>query len=288
MNLFFKLIFVILTIRNEGAFMPELPEVRTVAKVLKRLMNKKLTQIEVIYPKMILSSSLDINLLLNKTLKDIKTVGKYLLFDFEEYILISHLRMEGKYFIKEVNLPKEKHEHIIFIFDNDISLRYHDTRKFGTMELINKEDLPNNKSISKLALEPFDITLDDFYNKIKNKKVPIKTLLLDQTIINGLGNIYANEVLYAASINPFKLGVNITKEEAKKIIDSSIEILTLAIKKGGTTIRSYTSSLGVTGHYQDYLNVHAKDKIPCPKCQNLIVKEKIAGRSTYYCKVCQK
>ena len=269
--------------------MPELPEVQTVASILKKeLLNKKVTKIKLIYPKVISKDSLDINLLIGKTLTNITTNGKYILFDYDKYILISHLRMEGKYFIKDKTLPVEKHEHIIFTLNDNITLRYHDTRKFGRMELIKKENLLKNKSLSKLALEPFKLNIDDFYNKIKKKNVPIKAILLDQTIINGLGNIYANEVLYDSSINPYRLGKDIIKKEAEVIIKSSIKILNLAIINKGTTIKSYTSSLGVTGNYQQYLKVHMKDKEKCEKCGNDIIKEKIRGRSTYYCKYCQK
>ncbi|MDD4406794.1 MAG: DNA-formamidopyrimidine glycosylase [Bacilli bacterium] len=269
--------------------MPELPEVRTVASILKNeLINKKITDIKVLYSKIISKDSLSINLLINNKLKDIKTNGKYILFDYGKYILLSHLRMEGKYFIKDKDSPIEKHEHIIFIFDDNISLRYHDTRKFGKVELIKKEELGNNKRISKLALEPFDIDANELYQKIIKKKTSIKTILLDQTIINGLGNIYANEVLYDSEINPFKLGKDITLNEVKKIVSSAIKILNLAILNRGTTIRTYTATIGVTGNYQKYLKVHMKDKEKCPKCHNNIIKVKINGRSTYYCKVCQK
>ena len=111
--------------------MPELPEVRTVAKVLKNnLLNKKITNIEIIYPKMIEENSLDFHNLIGKTLTNIETQGKFLIFTFEDLYLVSHLRMEGKYFIKTLSDPIEKHEHIIFEF-GDLSVRYHDTRKFG-------------------------------------------------------------------------------------------------------------------------------------------------------------
>ena len=188
--------------------MPELPEVKTVAEVLKKeLLNKKITNIKIIYPKIIKEESLDLNLLLNKTLNNLKTKGKFLLFSFEDYILISHLRMEGKYFIKKPSEELVKHEHIIFTFNNNISLRYHDTRKFGRLELIKKEDLNKNKSISKLGPEPKDIDIDLFYQTIKQRNTPIKTILLNQEIISGLGNIYVNEVLFDSKINPFLKGL---------------------------------------------------------------------------------
>lgn len=268
--------------------MPELPEVRTVAKALRKLINKKVIGIDIIYPKIISKDSLILDLLINKILKNINTLGKYLLFDYEEYILISHLRMEGKYFIKELNVPVEKHEHVIINFEDNMSLRYHDTRRFGRMVLIKKEDLDKVTSLKKLAPEPFEIDKKDFHHNIYKRDVAIKTLLLDQTIINGLGNIYANEVLFASKINPFKKGKDITTQEASDIIDSSVEILNLAIKEGGTTIKSYTSSLGVIGNYQQYLKVHKKENEACILCHAPILRVKINGRSTYYCPNCQK
>jgi formamidopyrimidine-DNA glycosylase len=116
----------------------------------------------------------------------------------------------------------------------------------------------------------------------------MKTLLLDQTIISGLGNIYADEVLFYAKVNPLKKGCDITLKECDRIAKGSIAIINKAMEYGGTTIRSYTSSLGVTGHYQDYLKVHTKVNEKCQICGNIIKKIKIGGRSSYYCEVCQK
>ena len=265
--------------------MPELPEVRTVAKVLKKnLINKKITDIKIIYPKIIEPDSLDFNNLIGKTLTDINTKGKFLIFTFEDLYLVSHLRMEGKYFIKSLDDKIEKHEHIIFEF-GDISVRYHDTRKFGRMMLT--KNLNNYNSLAKLGKEPFDITKEELHNNLKSS-LPIKELLLDQSIMSGLGNIYVNEVLFASKISPLKSGVNITLNECQSIIDNSISILNKAIDNGGTTIKSYTSSLGVTGNYQNYLMVHKKEKEKCQVCGSAILNIKVGGRSTYYCPKCQK
>lgn len=265
--------------------MPELPEVRTVASVLrKNLLNKRITNIKVIYPKMIEPKSLDFNNLIGKKLTNINTKGKFLIFTFEDLYLVSHLRMEGKYFIKNLDDPIEKHEHIIFEFD-DLSVRYHDTRKFGRMILV--KDLKDYKSLDKVGKEPFNITKEELKNNLKSK-LPIKELLLDQSIIAGLGNIYVNEVLFASNINPLRGGDSITLNECQSIIDNSVRILNEAIKYGGTTIKSYTSSLGVTGHYQDYLMVHKKEGEPCKICNTKILNIKVGGRSTYYCPNCQK
>ncbi len=212
------------------------------------------------------------------------------MFDLGDYYLLSHLRMEGKYFLKTAKDPKEKHEHVIITFEDDTDLRYHDTRKFGRMILTPKEKLMELDAMKKQGIEANseELTKEYLYQKIHSKSLPIKTILLDQTILSGLGNIYANEVLFSAKINPFKKGKDITLEECERIKLCSKQILEEAIKSGGTTIRSYTSSLGVTGKFQNHLNVHKRENENCFLCQSNIKNEKIGGRSTYYCPKCQK
>ena len=253
--------------------MPEIAEVRTVARTLNRsLPGNKIKDINVIYDRIIDQDTNEFkNILIGKTIESVSSFGKYLLFNLGEYTLISHLRMEGKYFIKKAEEPIEKHEHVIFIFD-DFTLRYHDTRKFGRMRVLKTEDVYSSKEIKKLGIEPDNdsLTKEYIYKSIHNKNKPIKTLLLDQSIINGLGNIYVDEVLFASNINPNRSGSSITLDECDKIRISSKAIIEKATELGGSTIRSYTSSLGVTGHYQDYLKVHTKEI--CPNCKNKIKK----------------
>ena len=158
------------------------------------------------------------------------------------------------------------------------------------MALLLKDELYNYEGIKKQGIEPIDDKLSKEYlfDKFKNKSIPMKTLLLDQTIISGLGNIYADEVLFKAKVSPFKLGKDITLAECEEIKKSAKEIILKAIQEGGTTIRSYTSSLGVTGRFQQYLCVHKNEGNPCPICHTIIKKAKVNGRSTYYCEQCQK
>jgi len=230
------------------------------------------------------------NNLIGLEFKDILRRGKWLLFDIGDYYLCSHLRMEGKYFIKNSDEEIDKHEHVIFSFEDGTDLRYHDTRKFGRMNLVLKDKLETVAGVHKQGIEPIDekLTKEYLYDNFRKRKLPMKTLLLDQTIISGLGNIYADEVLFAAGINPLKLGSSITLKECQKIIDSAKEIITEAIKCGGTTIRSYTSSLGVTGRFQQNLMVHKRENEGCKKCGTIIKRIKVGGRSTYYCPKCQK
>lgn len=272
--------------------MPEIAEVETVRNTLKRMiLNKKIIDVNIIYPKMIESNVSDFKkILVGRKFVDINRIGKWLMFDLNDYVLLSHLRMEGKFFVKKQNEVIEKHEHIIITFEDGTDLRYHDTRKFGRMNLVKKEDLDSVEAIKKQGIEPISENLTKEYLKeqFKDKTGPIKNLLLDQTIISGLGNIYANEVLFASGINPLKRGCDLTLEECERITKSSKEIILKAIECGGTTIKSYTSSLGVTGRFQQFLKVHKKEGEPCPSCGRPILRIKINGRSTYYCDNCQK
>jgi len=271
--------------------MPEIAEVETVRRTLKKhVLNKKITNIDIIYPKIVETDLEEFkNNLINNKFIDIKRKGKWLIFELQKYYLLSHLRMEGKFFLKNNKEEKEKHEHIIITFDDNMTLRYHDTRKFGRMALVEKDKLYNYKAIAKQGIEPIDKNLTYEYLKDKlNRAVPIKNLLLDQTIISGLGNIYANEVLFAAKINPLQEGKDLTKKDIENIIKSSNEIIKKAIEMGGTTIKSYTSSLGVTGRFQQELKVHKKEGKDCFNCHNKIERIKVGGRSTYFCPKCQK
>ena len=271
--------------------MPEIAEVETVRNTLKkRILNKPIKSVNVRYTKMIESNLEEFKkVLVGRSFLDIKRRGKWLIFDLGDYYLLSHLRMEGKYFIKNHEEELNKHEHVIITFTDNTDLRYHDTRKFGRMNLIKKEELATAEEIAKQGLEPGDENLTAKYlvDKFKKKRLPIKTVLLDQTIISGLGNIYANEVLFAAGIDPLKKACDVSLEEASRIVTESNRIIKAAIKMGGTTIKSYTSSLGVTGRFQQYLCVHKREGMPCLKCGTTILNMKVNGRSTYFCPKCQ-
>lgn len=272
--------------------MPEIAEVRTVARTLnKRIGGKKILGITVNYSKIIEGDIRDFEKKVKDThILSVDNYGKWLFISLGEYTIMSHLRMEGKYFIKDSNDLIEKHEHIIFHLDDGTDLRYHDTRKFGRMRICKTEEIYKTPEISKLGIEPDNkaLTGEYLYNMVKDSNLPIKSLLLDQSIINGLGNIYANEVLFAAGIHPETSGSKITINDAKQMVEASKNIVTKATAMGGTTIRSYTSSLGVYGTYQSELKVQSRDKGKCYVCGSDIVKIRVGGRGTYFCPKCQK
>ncbi|MFA5697140.1 MAG: DNA-formamidopyrimidine glycosylase [Candidatus Izemoplasmatales bacterium] len=273
--------------------MPELPEVETIRATLKQaVVGKTIARVDVYYDKIIHGiSSKDFQIkLVRQTIRNLDRYGKYLFFILDDYTLISHLRMEGKFFLKSDADPIDKHEHIVFVFTDHTSMRYHDTRKFGTMELVPVGDERKSKSIISLGLEPFNdsFTIAYLQAKIKKSCRPIKSVLLDQTIVCGLGNIYVNEILWRCQINPEMKAFHLTNADWGCLIDASRLVLKQAIAAGGTTVRTYYSSLGVAGRFQNELKVHGKEGKPCAVCQTLIAKIKVGGRGTFYCPTCQK
>lgn len=267
--------------------MPELPEVETVVRTLeKRIKNKSIINVKVRYkPIVTCSSSKFKKELIGQTFKTFKRRGKYLLFYLNDVLLVSHLRMEGKYSINDPSDKLSKHSHVIFTLSDNKELRYNDTRKFGRFELYPLDtDMSHFKN---LGPEPFskDYNVKYVLNYVKNKTIPIKQLLLDQSFTAGIGNIYADEILFKSRINP-KLKSNKFKEEdAKKIISATKSILKSSIKMGGTTIKSFSSINHITGRFQHKLKVHGKSY--CDVCSSKIKVVRINGRSTYYCPKCQ-
>lgn len=276
--------------------MPELPEVETVKETLKtKIIGEKIVSVDVFYESMIdeVSRSDFKEVLIGESITDILRYGKYLFFIFNNVSIISHLRMEGKYFIKDVNEQRNPHEHVIFTFLSGKTLRYHDTRKFGTMKLVkttNFQEIMQEPELKKLGKEANDETIDvvEFYKKISKMRIKLKTALLDQTLIAGLGNIYVDEVCYLSNLHPEFPCNYLTLYDCKVILEKARYVLAGAIKAGGTTIRSYTSSLGVTGRFQLKLHVHTKVGYPCEECGLLIKKITVGGRGTYLCDNCQK
>ncbi len=267
--------------------MPELPEVETVVTVLKRrILGLTIQNIDIYYDKMMDEDTK--TLLIGKTISDITRQGKYICFHLNPYVLISHLRMEGRYFFKDIDEPKLKHEHVVFTLSDGLSLRYHDTRKFGTFDLRHLSDYKVVPPLSQLADEPFQIDPKALYKTLKSKHKAIKTALLDQSIIAGIGNIYADEILFSTRINPHRMTSKLTQKDTTNVVNAAILILNQAILSGGTTIRTYVSELGVSGRFQLKLMVHQREGEHCYVCGGSIVREVINGRSSFYCKTCQK
>lgn len=273
--------------------MPEKPEVVTVVKnLIPELVHKKITGCNVYWDNIIAYPDVDsfkVNII-GQVIRSIVTRGKFIVIELDDYSLLIHLRMEGKFFFRKAGEVINKHEHVELILDYHISFRFHDVRKFGKMYLIKKEDTYGVPPLSLLGLEYYDdaLTPDYLIFKFKNKKLPIKTVLLDQSIITGIGNIYDDEVLFLSGISPFRRACDLSRGDCSKIIDNTRKVLDSAIELGGTTIKSFTSSEGVHGLFQNKLLVHGKGGSKCPNCQSTLLKTKVNGRGTHYCEKCQK
>lgn len=273
--------------------MPELPEVETVRRGLQKLvLGQKIARVEVLYPKMIVGDADDFRAKLkDQTLENIQRRGKYLLFRFSnDLTVVSHLRMEGKFYVKEATDPVDKHTHVIFYLTDGRQLRYNDVRKFGRMQLVqtgSEEGLPG---LAKLGPEPVAETFKvaDFYQKLQKKKKNIKTALLDQTLVTGLGNIYVDEVLWQSKIHPETSCQKLTLEQATTLHDNIITELAKAIEAGGTTIRSYTDAFQKTGAFQFELDVYGQTGEPCKRCGTKIQKIVVGQRGTHFCPQCQQ
>lgn len=272
--------------------MPELPEVETVRRGLERLVvGKTIVAVEVRVPKMVKTDLEIFKLdLLGQEIKAMRRRGKYLIFDLGAQVLISHLRMEGKYLLFPEAVPENKHFHLFFALDDGSTLVYQDVRKFGTFELLAKSEEEAYFIKKKIGPEPSkkDFKLAPFERAVLSSHKPIKPLLLEQRLVAGLGNIYVDEVLWAAKVYPERLADSLKKAEIKRLHDETIRILQLGIEKGGSTIRTYRNALGEDGTMQQYLQVYGRTGEPCPRCGAEIQKIKVGGRGTHFCPSCQK
>ena len=272
--------------------MPELPEVETVRRGLEKLiLGKKISSVEIRYPKMIKTDLDEFQKEVpGQEIQSMGRRGKYLLFYLTDKVLISHLRMEGKYFYYPDQVPERKHAHIFIQFEDGGTLVYEDVRKFGTMELLAPDLLDAYFVSKKLGPEPTeqDFDLGRFKRALKRSKKPIKSHLLDQTLVAGLGNIYVDEVLWRAKVHPSRLSNSLTAQEARKVHDQTIEVLGQAVEKGGSTIRTYINAFGEDGTMQEFHQVYDKAGQACSRCGSIIEKIQLGGRGTHFCPKCQR
>ncbi len=270
--------------------MPELPEVENVRLALSdALIGKEILSVEVLRSQNIDTPLPDfLNSLPHKKFVGISRRGKYLLFNLDDgRTLLAHLRMEGKFFVEDENEEAKKHDLIVFHLSGSSKLVYNDTRRFGRMGLYDQEQLKLSP-LSRLGKEPFEYNEEEFASLLKRKNKPIKEVLLNQTLIAGIGNIYADESLFESKISPFCKASSLTKEQSTTLLRNIKDILSRAINLGGSTIRSYHPKEGVSGSMQNKLRVYGKSGKPCPNCGFPLKKEILGGRGTTYCPHCQR
>ena len=287
--------------------MPELPEVEIVKQSLsKKIQQKKIKKVIIKNRNLRFKIPLKFEKLLQKKIiKKVTRFSKYLILNFSDgsFCLI-HLGMSGTiHLIKKNSLNKftnvsfynsptlpKKHNHVEIQFQ-DLKIVYNDPRRFGFFEFIaNKQELINR--FSHLGPEPFfkNFNLKYLLEYFSDKKKDIKSFLIDQKFVSGIGNIYASEILFLSKINPKKFAMRLSKEDCKKIIFFSKNVLSKAIERGGSSIRDFKNTSGTTGNFQKELKVYQRENLDClrSKCSGKIKKVFISNRSTFFCNICQK
>lgn len=270
--------------------MPELPEVETVKNVLTPIVkDRTIISIDVLNARQIESDVDEFKTkLINQTILSLSRIGKYLIFHLtNDLVIISHLRMEGKYFEYLEDEPNSKYARVVFHFDNGHKLCYDDSRTFGILKLSSEKEYLKEEMIAKLGPEPFVADYKEIYKKTRKIKTAIKTALLDQTLMTGLGNIYVDETLYLSHVHPHTPAYLIKEDKYKEIVKVASQVLAKAIEQGGSTIKSYHPGKNIDGNFQNELKIYGKKGDTCPDCGHTFLFTKTNGRGTTFCPGCQ-
>ena len=287
--------------------MPELPEVETVRSGLAKLLpGKVIKTVSFDWPKGFPNAKTDVDaFMVGAAVTTVRRRAKVLLIDLStDYTLVCHLKMTGQYVYRgdEVfgaghpndsligDLP-DKSTRIIIMFADNTQLYFNDQRKFGWMRLMPTLQVPELDFFKKVGPEPL---ADNFTDKMfiqrlqRRKNTSIKAALLDQTVIAGVGNIYADESLWGAKIYPATKVIDVPSAKLKLLYTELRYVLNLAIQKGGSTNKNYVNAEGKRGSYMDFARVFRREHLPCPRCGTDIEKSRVAGRGTHTCPQCQK
>lgn len=272
--------------------MPELPEVETIVRGLQKIVvGKKIRNVKVIFPGIVKQDAK--NFIRNVGRSKIVTVrrqGKYILIDLSNgNTILAHLGMTGNFLLVKSSSPRNKHNHLIIRFyETRKELRYNDQRKFGKIKSFSTSKEKNISDLKKLGPESLNISAPDFINLFQKRKGRIKSALLNQQILAGLGNIYADESLFEARIHPAQKIDKLSPQELKRLLQAIQKILKKAIRAGGSSIENYYNVNGEIGSFQLQHKVYGREGLPCKRCGTKIKRIKINQRSSYFCPKCQK
>lgn len=288
--------------------MPELPEVETIKLGLqKHLVGHKIEDIEIRVPKIFQGNPKNV---IGAKVVAIKRIGKGLIIELDNgYVLTVHLKMTGQLVFRDKNtqnlvlskkvggdtLPS-KYSHVIFSLDKGAKLYYNDLRRFGWVKVLKKDELAENAFFSQMGPEPKvgedlagkELTLDYFKNVVQKGNLPVKPILMDQKRIGGIGNIYANDALFLAGIDPRRKGKSLTEEETKKLFEAVHTVIKKSLNYGGSSDENYVNVLGQEGNYQNHTLVYGKKGEKCSVCGSIIEKIQLGNRGTYFCPKHQK
>ncbi len=271
--------------------MPELPEVETIKNDLSILIGRTLKAIIVYdeaYSEKNKTTPKELKKLKGQKLLQLSRKGKYLFFHFSKTILGFHLGLTGSLILLAVGKHLDKFKHKVLSLNfHEMSLLFSDMRKFGRLFLFDEEKSFQN-FLTDIGHDALEIGLSEFKEALRSIRKPIKLALLDQKVISGIGNIYADEILFRAGINPLRPASSLSDKELQKLFQTMKEVLHLAIQLRGSTIKDYVDGLGRAGMFQTEHLVYQKYGKPCPRCGEPIEKIKVAGRTTSYCPQCQR
>ena len=270
--------------------MPELPEVETIRKgIAAHVLGETVNDIIVRDRRLRWPVPVQLrNKLTGKSINKISRRAKYIIFHTGQGCMLIHLGMSGSLRIITDNRPAEKHDHVDIVFASGTRLRFRDPRRFGSILWTNGDPL-QHKLLEHLGPEPLDAELngDYLFKKSRRRKQSVKTFIMDSRMVAGVGNIYANEALFAAGIHPKRNAGKISKPRYEKLAAAIKQVLRQALAKGGTTLRDFVNGDGVPGYFRTELKVYGRAGIPCLTCKTPIKAHRLGQRSAFYCPVCQ-
>jgi formamidopyrimidine-DNA glycosylase len=273
--------------------MPELPEVETIRRSLSlHVLDLKIEDIIIRWSGAV-TGYLGYDFkeyVKGRTLKSIERRGKYLLITLDDgWSLIAHMRMTGRLnYYPHCNEP-EKHTHVVFKLSKG-EIHFTDTRKFGRLQLVRTEERLNQPSLKRLGPEPLgeEFSPEELGQRLAPRKLPLKCALLDQTVVAGLGNIYADESLFRAGLSPERVANSLSSEELRRLYISICEVLQEGINANGTSFRDYRDANGDRGAFQRELRVYGRGGEACMQCGRPLAKKRMGGRTTVFCSNCQR
>ena len=274
--------------------MPELPEVETIVADLRpHLTGRTIVRCELIFPTIVRHPEPEvfIDSVTGMRISAVRRRGKYILLDLQhDLILVVHLGMTGHLRLVAADAPIEKHTHAIFTLDDGRHLRYHDPRRFGRLLLGTEASLVSAKKMPVLGPEPIDVgfAAEELYQRLHKRRTALKAVLLDQAAIAGVGNIYADESLHRARLRPDRLARSLSRKSVQRLHESLRESLLVAITNRGSSVDTYRDAWGDMGGQQEKLMVYGRAGEPCYTCGRPLAMIRIAGRSTVFCRHCQR
>ena len=273
--------------------MPELPEVETVRRTLLEggLAGQAVSGLRILHPDAVRHPDPERFRaeVVGRTVRDVRRRGKFLLVDLGGPVLACHLRMTGRLWLSAPEEAPLPHTHVVFELSDGRELRFRDVRRFGGFSLIDPDGRGAPDLLARLGPEPEDLRLRQLEAACqRHARLPVKALLLDQEVVAGLGNIYADEALHRARVHPARTCGSLSRQEIQAILKALGAVLRDALRHRGTTLLDYRDGSGEPGGFREFLRVYGREGQPCRRCGAPIAKRRIAGRGTHFCPVCQE